>query len=548
MGFYQKVENHEETFANLPFDPIMINDFSPDTKDGRDEIARLLTSNYNGDTLDNIPKCKCGVTRGMSNLKRTCTHCGTIVEDTFDSTMDSIVWIAPPAGIRVFMNPVIWIMLNALYSRSGLSFIAWFASKDYKYPPDSKFSELVDKLTQHGFKRGWNYFVDNYTDIITFLHQNRYGVSKSTRAETQTCADEVYQLVTQNYEATFTSVLPIPNRRLFVIEKNAIGKTMDPSQPACMDAIRAICSVSTDPETHSPRIVENRVLTFHTKMAEYYDLNFRDVIGGKHGMARHHIFGSRLEFTARGVITSIVNSDWDFNGTVHKFASADAWSANAYKQKDIILVTRDGDAHADGLTEDKYIFINNQFILANDTILHDYDECHLPYTMAVGLFKIHLQNKLIKRGYSPREITRLLAYAAGNRVPMIVELLQELIEESPYGTMRSAITGIPIVLQRNPTLDRLSAQLLYVTKIKTELIEDNTIGLSVLVLTGPNADFDGDALNLLLITDKVLYNNFYNMSTHIGIHDLHIPKTVSNIVKLPSPTCSTAHGWLTEYK
>jgi hypothetical protein len=59
-------------------------------------------------------------------------------------------------------------------------------------------------------------------------------------------------------------------------------------------------------------------------------------------------------------------------------------------------------------------------------------------------------------------------------------LLKELIAESPEGK-------IPIILQRNPTLVRLSAQHLYITKIKTDP-DINTTSMSVLALKGPNAD------------------------------------------------------------
>jgi hypothetical protein len=41
------------------------------------------------------------------------------------------------------------------------------------------------------------------------------------------------------------------------------------------------------------------------------------------------------------------------------------------------------------------------------------------------------------------------------------------------------------MFQRNPSLKRLSAQRLFITKVKTD-IEDYTIGFSVLVLKGMN--------------------------------------------------------------
>lgn len=45
-----------------------------------------------------------------------------------------------------------------------------------------------------------------------------------------------------------------------------------------------------------------------------------------------------------------------------------------------------------------------------------------------------------------------------------------------------------------PTLTRLSAQRLYVTRIKSEDPRINTVSLSVLVLPGMNADYDGRVL------------------------------------------------------
>ena len=58
--------------------------------------------------------------------------------------------------------------------------------------------------------------------------------------------------------------------------------------------------------------------------------------------------------------------------------------------------------------------------------------------------------------------------------------MNELIAEAPN-------QRIPVIFQRNPTLHRGSAQLLYITKVKKDP-RDITISLSVLVLSAPNAD------------------------------------------------------------
>jgi hypothetical protein len=120
--------------------------------------------------------------------------------------------------------------------------------------------------------------------------------------------------------------------------------------------------------------------------------------------------------------------------------------------------------------------------------------------------------------------------------PLLDQLFQELIAESPYD-------GIPIILQRNPTLVRLSAQALRVTKIKTDP-HINTISMSVLALKGPNADFDGDALNGMIILDHDMYSRMQRLAPHLGVLDLDRPRAISKNIVIPPPVLSTISNWM----
>lgn len=60
------------------------------------------------------------------------------------------------------------------------------------------------------------------------------------------------------------------------------------------------------------------------------------------------------------------------------------------------------------------------------------------------------------------------------------------------------------------TLKRGSIQLLYVTKVKPNP-HDETIGISVLVLKDSNTDFDGDALNGILLIEADAVEKAYNI-------------------------------------
>lgn len=111
---------------------------------------------------------------------------------------------------------------------------------------------------------------------------------------------------------------------------------------------------------------------------------------------------------------------------------------------------------------------------------HDFRELHLPWAVAMEQYHVQLVNKLLKRGLDPQSAYDLLKKHSITYSPTIDEIFKELIDESPY-------LGLPIVLQRNPTLRRPSAILVYVTKVKTDCT-DHTISISTGNLTGMNAD------------------------------------------------------------
>lgn len=109
---------------------------------------------------------------------------------------------------------------------------------------------------------------------------------------------------------------------------------------------------------------------------------------------------------------------------------------------------------------------------------HEHFCGRLPWGLSVGLLRIHITSKLEHRGYSPREVDSIITRAVRTWCPIVREIFNELIAES-------FSVGIPILLLRNPTLDRLSGQLLDIIEIKDD-VDDNTIDMSVKILAGPN--------------------------------------------------------------
>lgn len=107
---------------------------------------------------------------------------------------------------------------------------------------------------------------------------------------------------------------------------------------------------------------------------------------------------------------------------------------------------------------------------------HDWRELHIPWGPGVELFRWHILSKLLNKGYGYTESYRLIEEAIPIFDPLIDEIIKELISEA-------SDIGIACILQRNPSLDRLSAQRFFITRV-----EGDTIRLSPLVLKGMNAD------------------------------------------------------------
>ncbi|HHO65637.1 MAG TPA: DNA-directed RNA polymerase subunit beta', partial [Epsilonproteobacteria bacterium] len=103
------------------------------------------------------------------------------------------------------------------------------------------------------------------------------------------------------------------------------------------------------------------------------------------------------------------------------------------------------------------------------------DQCGLPKKMAIELFKPHLMAKLEDKGY---------ATTLKQAKKMI-----EKQENEVWECLEEVVDNYPILLNRAPTLHKLSIQAFH-----PRLIEGKAIQLHPLVCSAFNADFDGDQM------------------------------------------------------
>ena len=124
-------------------------------------------------------------------------------------------------------------------------------------------------------------------------------------------------------------------------------------------------------------------------------------------------------------------------------------------------------------------------------------ECGLPKDMAAELYKPFVIRKLIERGIV--KTVKSAKKIVDRKDPVVWEILENVLK------------GHPVLLNRAPTLHRLSIQ-----AFQPVLIEGKAIQLHPLVCTGFNADFDGDqmAVHLPLGNAAILEAQLLMLSSH----------------------------------
>ena len=124
-------------------------------------------------------------------------------------------------------------------------------------------------------------------------------------------------------------------------------------------------------------------------------------------------------------------------------------------------------------------------------------ECGLPKDMAAELFKPFIIRKLIERGIV--KTVKSAKKLVDKKEPVIWDILENILK------------GHPIMLNRAPTLHRLSIQ-----AFLPKLIEGKAIQLHPLVCTAFNADFDGDqmAVHVPLSNASILEAQLLMLGSH----------------------------------
>ena len=413
-GITVELVNLDQVFESATTPPVLVNKYNVSTMEDKQILDSMIYTFYQGDSLNVVPKCECGRTKGASKINSYCPRCGTKIYPVSERPLESLVWIAPPDGVNTFINPQAWTMLSKALTHGGINGLAWLC--DPTLPTGNEPHREIRRLMDLGIERGINYFHEHFDEIIEMLF-NAGVISGTSRRQ----KDDLRAFINLYRDSIFCKYLPIPSRTGFVTEKSITGSFADTTMKTAIEAIRTISATVHALTPLDIRRLQHRTVKANEYLAQYHQDYMAATLTSKRGWLRKNVFGSPLYFTFRAVISSLSGR-------------------------------------------------------------HEYDELHLPWGVAVSTYEIHLTAKMNhltnpeknNRPYVPNDIKKHLREHTLRYSPLLDGLFKELIAESAY-------KGLPVLFNRNPSLDRGSIQTFFVTKIIPDP-KITAVAMSVLTL------------------------------------------------------------------
>lgn len=287
---------------------------------------------------------------------------------------------------------------------------------DNRYNPPNKLPNYLLGVREILQERTYDSMISKLPDIFVYM-KNHADFKKSD--DKMLRIDLLLNMYLNQKDKIFSDYLPIVNKKLFVMENTRKGRFTNLAVSEVIDIVMLWSkTVSTEGLTRKKanQVTGNVISKFATLYYEY----FEKYLMKKSGAFRKHVYGARSHFTFRSVIISIAGP-------------------------------------------------------------HKYNEIFVPWSIGVTAFRPHLLNKLVnKHQFTYKKASRLLYKSVRVYDPLIEQLLNELIAESPYEL------GIPVILNRNPSLHQASSQRLFISKFHNDP-SILTISISTLIAKGPNA-------------------------------------------------------------
>ena len=368
MTIFRELLNQESIFRGLKTPPIIVNDLYAVSEEQRERILNNIRTIHKDDVMSSMDSCECGLLVGTHKRGHVCNTCLSVCQKPISHDFESILWVRAPNGVRPLMTPQVRLMLRNRFSKVGNDLIMWLTDRDYR--PSSRPIPEYEQLLSLGVQRGYNWFYDNFDELLDTLYGLKGFERKPKNAGYHESID-LYELIKSNRDCIFSNYLPMPNRSLLVIEKTNVGSYAKTIDIGAIDAIQSMLGIDSPVSIHNTTTKENRTARALDGLTNYIESVYGEVFGGKTGVFRKNAFGTREHFSTRTVATSITGA-------------------------------------------------------------HDCKELHLSWGSGIGMLKYHLLNKLYLKDFLLNQSLRLIYKSADTFNPLINNIFNQLIAECRY--------------------------------------------------------------------------------------------------------------------
>lgn len=362
-----KLINSDTIYDMLQSEKILINNEDIFDTENKEKLDTIILRNYSEDNLSIIPSCNCGELKGAYYVGELCHKCNTHVSSSLEDNISFLLWLKKPLEVEQFISPIIIAILLNRYkmTKPNIQLIRYIMLPNYRIDKKQQkkniatLEKLDFLLASNNIKRGYNSFVQNFFKIIEILEENFVKTKQTNDPDYN-----FYNFLERNRGAIFSNHLPFPNRIIFAMESNELGKFIDKSLLNPINVIRRLTGI--DLYTKPSTVKQNKVATSLIDLSEFYVSYFKNVIFDKYGLTRQHISSTRSHFTARAVITTLGGP-------------------------------------------------------------HRYDEIHLPWSVGCTLFREHVLNRLYARKYTYKQAVNFLLFHNKIYHPVLDEIFNEIL-------------------------------------------------------------------------------------------------------------------------
>ena len=472
MSTYLNLINFDEVYEKNKGQSIFINDYDIFNKEIKEVIDNIIISNYTEDTISILPSCACGEIKGSYYIGTYCNKCKTSVRALLEDNLSYLLWARRVNGVEKFISPIVLkILMQRYVFTRGSPSLIEYIIKTGPFKGKRVDNEYREKIDHAFSQMGIKRGYNEFVNNFFDIINLLESLRKPSQTK-RTTKETFINFLYENEDKLFSNYLPFPNKVVFSMDSTELGKFFDESFVLPISAIRRLTGIDLYSWTNTNK--QNKVATTLLNMADFYYKYFQNTIFSKFGLIRQHISSTRAHFTGRAVIVTLAGP-------------------------------------------------------------HEYDEIHLPWSLACTLFKVHIIKCLMRDGFTYMEAVRYLFYH--NRI------YSEKIDRIFNEILQSAGGSVSCFFNRNPSLHRGSIQSVRITHIKKDP-SDFTIGMSVLIMSAPNADVDGDQMSLMLMLTENVSQYKDNFYPHQNVLSLSGVGAFSNAISLPKTVVGTMSNWL----